>query len=165
MNPETRLANGIESAMKSVHIREGPIDEEEEETDASEQTKIKALSEAGALPPAEMDGYDGYERDVEVMSEAPEIDTTRADKPPMFRASVNTCIRRTLLLFVAALIVTSIVMIVLFSVGMWETDCDVDSIYDANLMLRTNTSKAMAQHACIVAKEFVKETLGEQDHP
>lgn len=42
---------------------------------------FKALSDAGALPPAESD--DGLvEREIDVLSDIPEIDTTRADPPP-----------------------------------------------------------------------------------
>jgi len=43
------------------------------------------LKKAGALPPVDErldDGLDEAVRDVEVLSEAPSIDTTRVDRPP-----------------------------------------------------------------------------------
>jgi hypothetical protein len=163
---EAQLANGLNKAMEKARCVPRDIEEAAEgdnEHDANDRTRLRHLSQVGALPPTAEEADD--EREIDVMSEPPEIDTTRADKPPMFRNGVRTCIRRTVLLVVFAALVVSIVMIVLFSVGMWETDCDVDQIYDAKLMLRTNTSKAMATHACLAAKEFVKGTLGDSDHP
>lgn len=50
---------------------------------------ITSLAEAGALPPASDDDVIGDDdapaRDVEVMSEPPEIDTTRFDGPPLVK--------------------------------------------------------------------------------
>ena len=54
--------------------------------DDDDEDRHQKLAELGALPPSEDD--DEFVRDVEVMSEIPEIDTTRADEPPrrVFRA-------------------------------------------------------------------------------
>ena len=47
------------------------------------QSKITELAEVGALPPMSDDDEETGVREVEVMSEAPEIDTTRFDGPPL----------------------------------------------------------------------------------
>ena len=62
------------ASKKSVRVVE-PADE------------VKSLAEAGALPPSsENTSDDGIvERDVDVMSEPPEIDTTRAEEIPSTR--------------------------------------------------------------------------------
>lgn len=47
-----------------------------------EPSEMKSLAEAGALPPSENSDDGIVEREVDVMSEPPEIDTTRAEERP-----------------------------------------------------------------------------------
>ena len=73
-----------------------------------EPSEMKSLAEAGALPPTSEGSEDGIvERDVEVMSEPPEIDTTRAEeRPPDKRGRL--CLLCVCIPLVAILIVLAI---------------------------------------------------------
>ena len=60
------------------------------EDDSDDEGAHRALAKLGGLPPAENDEDGLVARDVDVLSEVPEIDTTRADDMP--RSSNCCCI-------------------------------------------------------------------------
>jgi hypothetical protein len=70
--------------------------------------EFKSLAEAGALPPSEESDEGRVEREVDVMSEPPEIDTTRAEERPrpIYRIGLLCC---------CCLPIVAVTMIVLFS--------------------------------------------------
>ena len=71
--------------------------------------EFRVLSDVGALPPASEESDDGrVEREVDVLSEAPEVDTTRAEERPskMRRLGWICCLFPILALMVGILVAT-----------------------------------------------------------
>lgn len=63
--------------------------------DAMAPARSMTLAEAGALPPSEFEREeaDVATREIDVFSEPPEIDTTRADEPPSRLERFERCVR------------------------------------------------------------------------
>jgi hypothetical protein len=159
---EHELANGIENAMRQAPARQGPDDDDDLELAATERTKMTDLAKAGALPPVEEDGY-GQDVEMDVLSEAPEIDTTRADKPPVVTPVCLTRTRRVFLLLVCASAIASAVLVGIYAADLYERDCDASLLSDSYLVdsigkrvvSMSNSTEALVQEACVRTKEMI----------
>lgn len=157
---ETKLVEGLDFAMRKARVRVelGPrVVEEEEEDDEdaakmTERSKMKDLSNAGALPPAD-DDDDGPKREIDVMSEPPEIDTTRAERPPLVGARCARRARETVLVFSCLSLLSAIVVAIVFMTDLARNDCDAsaDSI-GTRATIVGNATSAMLESACARAK-------------
>ena len=95
--------------------------------------EFKALTNAGALPPAEESSDDGrVEREVDVMSEPPEIDTTRAEEHPRRTLCVLWCILPSLTL--GGFCILSILVFVVI-----HSKCSVSDAFASIATLNTST--------------------------
>lgn len=121
------IADVLSAAMAKTRTSNG----------AAEELIVAAeLAEIGALPPPDNEG----EEEVEVMSDEPEFDTSRADAPPprfgrliisIRRAVVNVCV-----LMVLILLIVGVVHVSLRMSGSSEA-CVLDATSD---LLHTNMS-------------------------
>jgi hypothetical protein len=145
---EAKLANGLSEAMNSPmggsNARTAP--------ENNKYSEHQHLAELGALPPA--DEADD-EKSVDVMSEPPEIDTSRADTPPLFSYRMKNCVKQTLLYFFLLMIFSAVVVATVLSVGMYNRDCEPD------LLLTANSTRELARRACSTAKELVTKVESE----
>lgn len=153
------MANGIGNAMKQVRIREGPDDDDDMELASSERTKMTELANAGALPPAENDD----EREVDVLSEPPEIDTTRADKPPMMTPTCASRTRQAILILFCLSTISTAIVVGIYASDLWESNCDSSRLSDSSVIdsigkrmsAMSNTTNALIQSACSSTKSIV----------
>ena len=107
------------------------------------QSKITELAEVGALPPMSDDDEETGAREVEVMSEAPEIDTTRFDGPPLVGfcglrcqpLALKMCVVITSVLFLPA---TTFAICVLVQ-DLRETSAVVEKLVNTSMTLLCNT--------------------------
>jgi hypothetical protein len=109
----------------------------------------------GALPPVD-DDFD--ERPADVMSEPPEIDTTREDKPPSVTHGARICAVRVLMFVCAASFVVLATFAILFLAGIYVHGCDSEMLFSSN-----STTLEVARSACSKANEFVHEVSGSAD--
>ena len=87
----------------------------------------RKLAELGALPPSEDD--DEFVRDVEVLSDVPSVDTSRADKPPNYKMNCLFWI-----------LITPVIFLVLFTFSveffyfLHFTNCSIYDVADQIVM-------------------------------
>lgn len=130
----TEFADGIGKAMSKVKEKD--------------RVAIASLAEVGGLPPSE---NDDVEYDVEVLSEAPEIDTTRDDRSDYYNtrsSRVRVCIRRSI---VNILVLSLLLLGVAGLVGIVDENNENNRLCllnDISQMLNTNVSS------------FLENTLG-----
>jgi len=148
-NAEAKLANGLSEAMN------GESGESGESGKSGALPGRMSLSEVGALPPVD-ENFD--ERPADVMSEPPEIDTTREDKPPSVTHGTRICAARVLMFACAASFVVLATFVALFLAGMYAHDCDPGTLLSSN-----STTLKVARSACSKAKELVREVSGSAD--
>ena len=94
----TRFAEALGAAvMTRPMTRPGPGHRRTASRTANdeEEVSISALAEVGALPPPDEEAAENApDRDVDVLSDVPEVDTTRADVPPSKWERINAILRR-----------------------------------------------------------------------